>query len=86
MGRKKLPGVHPRTINLDIASYESILTFWRRTNTGLSGALVVRQLLKAYGELCQARLAAGNYEVSADVGDLRLFASRFLEKGPGVTR
>lgn len=86
MGRKKLPGVHPRTLNLDIASYEAILTFWRRSNTGLSGSLVVRQLIKTYGQLCAERLAAGNYEIAEDVSDLHSFAQQFLEKGPGVTR
>jgi hypothetical protein len=86
MGRKKLKGVHPRTINLDVESYDAILDFWRRSNTGISGALIVRELVKAYGKLCSGRINTGDYAVAEDVSNLGSFAVDFFRKGPNVTR
>jgi hypothetical protein len=86
MGRKPLKATRPRTLNLDIDTYDAILSFWRRSNTGISGAVVIRELLKAYGTICRRRLVAENYDISEDVADMEEFATLFIEQEKAVTR
>jgi hypothetical protein len=86
MGRKKLKDVQPRTLNLDVPSYEAILTFWRRSNAGISGSVVVRELVRSYGRLCQQRINAADYSIEADVANLDAFAADFLQREGEVTR
>jgi hypothetical protein len=86
MGRKPLKATRPRTLNLDIDTYDAILSFWRRSNTGIAGAVVIRELLKTSGKICQQRIAAENYSFAEDVFDLNDFISRFISQEKDVTR
>jgi len=59
MPRKAMKGVAPRTFRVDLESYNSILQFFDKSPSGITGTHAIREVLKQFGHYCQQQSDAG---------------------------
>lgn len=67
MSRNKLDNVSARTIRVHIPTYNSILTFFRSSPSGLRGSDAIRQVLYYFGVYCEEQMRIGRTASSQDL-------------------
>jgi len=76
--RKPLHNCEARTIRLEIDSYNAILTYFRRSPSGMTGSEAIRRIVHAFGLHCQSKLDSGEIATSTDLANIPLTLRKIL--------
>lgn len=85
MARQRLPDVKPRTIRVHVPTYNSILTFFAASPSGLRGSDAIRQVLYAFGVYCKEQQRRGRTANSSDLRKAEQIVMEMLGSKPAST-
>lgn len=80
MPAKPRPDHGNRTFLIHIPTYDAILDFYSRSPDGLKGSMVIRKMIRDYGELCKQRLTSGEEPDMSDLENISGFVRNYLPK------
>lgn len=67
MPRRKEKDCAPRTFLVHIPTYDAIREFFENSPSGITTSHACREVLKVFGEYCQAKLNEGKVAEPADI-------------------
>jgi hypothetical protein len=78
MARKKIPGGAVRSFMVDLKSYNAIQEFFSNSPAGITTSQACREVLRHFGEYCQARLDEGTVASYSHLSDSRDIISQLM--------
>jgi len=74
------PEIAPRTIRVNVQTYNWILEYFSRSPDGIKGQAAIRKYLHELGHECHRRMQRGRTACISDMSDMSFLAKQHLTK------